>query len=165
MDNLKGAINMLIYEIPGRDNIEVRNIVFDYNGTIAVDGKLIDGVEELINKLSENVNIYILTADTYGTVEKECIKINAKVLTFPTVNAGESKRKIVAELGGSKTICMGNGYNDIPMFKEAILSIAIIEGEGMSGKLLGYADIVSRSIIEALEIALSKNMIKAALRN
>lgn len=156
---------MLIYEIPGRDNIEVQNIVFDYNGTIAVDGRLIPGVEELINKLSEKVNIYILTADTYGTVEKECLKINAKVLTFPKVNAGESKKNVVAELGRNNTICIGNGYNDIPMFKEAILSIAIIEGEGMSGKLLGYADIVSKSIIEALEIVLSKDMIKATLRN
>lgn len=165
MGNLKGEINMLIYEIPGRDNIEVKNIVFDYNGTIAVDGKLINGVEELINKLSEKVNIYILTADTYGTVEKECLKINANVLTFPKVNTGESKKNVVVELGGSNTICIGNGYNDIPMFKEAILSIAIIEGEGMSGKLLGYADIVSRSIIEALEIVLSKDMIKATLRN
>ncbi|WP_333657002.1 hypothetical protein [Tissierella praeacuta] len=65
---------MLIYEIPGRENIEVQNIVFDYNGTIAVDGKLINGVEELINKLAEYAKIYILTADTYGTVEKECVE-------------------------------------------------------------------------------------------
>jgi soluble P-type ATPase len=162
---LIGGINMLIYEIPGRDNIDIKNIVFDYNGTIAVDGKLIVGVQELINKLSESANIYILTADTYGTVEKECMGINAKVLTFPKENAGESKKDIVTELGGHNTICLGNGFNDIPMFEEAILSIGIIEGEGISGKLLVKADIVARSIIEALQILLNKNMIKATLRN
>ena len=156
---------MLIYEIPGRDNIEIKNIVFDYNGTIAVDGKLIAGVQELINKLSESANIYILTADTYGTVEKECKGINAKVLTFPKENAGESKKEIVKNLSGSNTVCLGNGFNDIPMFLEAILSIGIIEGEGISGKLLSKADIVARSIMEALEILLNKNMIKATLRN
>lgn len=155
---------MLIYEIPGRDNIEVQNIVFDYNGTIAVDGKLIDGVEGLINKLAEDVNIYILTADTYGTVEKECMGINGKILTFPKENAGKSKKEIVKSLGGN-TICLGNGYNDIPMFEQAALSIAIIEGEGASGKLLAKADIVVRSIFEALTILLNKNMIKATLRN
>lgn len=155
---------MLIYEIPGRDNIEVQNIVFDYNGTIAVDGKLIDGVEGLINKLAEDVNIYILTADTYGTVEKECMGINGKILTFPKENAGKSKKEIVKSLGGN-TICLGNGYNDIPMFEQAALSIAIIEGEGASGKLLAKADIVVRSIFEALTILLNKNMIKATLRS
>ncbi len=156
---------MILYEIPGRDNIEIENMVFDYNGTIAVNGKLICGVKDLINKLGKHANVYILTADTYGTTEKECIDINAKILTFPKENAGEAKREIVRNLGGEKTLCLGNGYNDIPMFQEAILSIGIIEGEGSSGKLLYNADIVARSILEALEIILNKNMIKATLRN
>ncbi len=155
---------MLIYKIPGKGNIEIQNIVFDYNGTIAVDGKLIDGIKELINKLAEDVNIYVLTADTYGTAEKECIGINGKVLTFSNENAGDSKREIVKSLGGN-TICLGNGFNDIPMFKEAALSIAIIEGEGASAKLLTKADIVVRSIIEGLTILLNKNMVKATLRS
>ncbi len=157
--------NILTYEIPGRDNIKIKNIVFDYNGTIAVDGKLIDGVGELINKLSEDVDIYVLTADTYGTVEIECKDIKAKVLRFPKENAGQSKKEIVDKLSASSTICLGNGFNDIPMFEEAVISIAIIEGEGVSGKLLAKADIVTRSIIEALGILLNKNMLKATLRN
>lgn len=156
---------MIIFEIPGRENINIKNIVFDYNGTIAVDGKLIEGVGEIINKLAADVDIYILTADTYGTVKQECKDINAKVLTFSKENAGESKEEIVRKLGGNNTICIGNGYNDILMFKESILSIAIIEGEGASGKLLAHADIVARSIIEALKILLNKNMVKATLRN
>src|SRR5690554_5027097 len=132
---------MLIYEIPGREDIKIENLVLDYNGTIAVNGKIIEGVKELLTKLKDYVNIYILTADTYGTVEKECKGMEAKVLTFPKENAGESKRDIVKELDGQKTICVGNGFNDIPMFKESILSIAIIEGEGASGQLLVESDI------------------------
>lgn len=156
---------MLIYEIPGRGNIEIENIVFDYNGTIAVDGKLIDGVKDLINIIAKEVKVYILTADTYGTVDMECIDIDAKILTFLRDNAGKSKMEIVKSLGGKKTICVGNGFNDISMFEEAILSIAIVEGEGVSGKLLSKADIVCRSINEALKIILNKNMIKATLRH
>lgn len=156
---------MIIFEIPGRDIIEINNIVFDYNGTIAVDGKLIKGVKEMLNKLSDDVDLYILTADTYGTVKEECRDINAKISTFPKENAGGSKKEIVRKLGGKNTICVGNGYNDIPMFIESILSIAIIEGEGTSGKLLANADIVARSIVEALRILLNKNMVKATLRN
>lgn len=64
-----------------------------------------------------------------------------------------------------RPLCVGNGFNDIPMFKEAILSIAVIEGEGASGKLIVHADIVVRSILEAIEIILNKNKMKATLRN
>lgn len=161
----RGVKNMILYQIPGRKDIEIENLVFDYNGTIAVNGKLIDGVSQLINELSNHVNIYILTADTYGTVEKECQNIKAKVLTFPKENAGQSKRDIVRNLDCNKTLCLGNGFNDIPMFEEAVLSIAIIEGEGASGKLLSKADIVVRDIIEGIKIILNSNMIKATLRN
>lgn len=156
---------MLLYEIPGRDNIQINNVVFDYNGTIAVNGKLIEGVKERINKLAEDVKVYILTADTYGTVERECKDINCKVLTFPKDKAGQFKKNIVKDLNGKYTICVGNGYNDIPMFQESILSIGIIEGEGASGKLIAQSDIVVGSIIDALNIILNKNMIKATLRN
>ena len=156
---------MLIYKIPGRENIEIENIVLDYNGTIAVDGNILEGVKELFLELENHVNMYVLTADTYGTVVEQCSNIGGKVLTFPKENAGESKRDIVKKLGGGNTMCVGNGFNDIPMFKESILSIAVIEGEGASGKLLSYADIVTRSIIETLEIILSENKIKATLRN
>ena len=69
------------------------------------------------------------------------------------------------KLNGRKTICVGNGYNDIPMFKESILTIAVIEGEGACGKLLLNADIVTRSIIDAIEIILNENKVKATLRN
>ena len=51
---------MIIYEIPGREDLEIKNIVFDYNGTIAKDGKLIEGVKELINSLAEKADIFIL---------------------------------------------------------------------------------------------------------
>lgn len=156
---------MIIYKIPGRDDIEIENIVFDYNGTIAVDGKILEGVRDLLSELEKYVNIYILTADTYGTVEKECRDIAGKILTFPKENTGEFKKNIVKNLGGEKSICVGNGFNDIDMFKEAIISIAVIEGEGTSTKLLLNSDIVTRSIIEAIEIILNKDKIKAILRN
>ena len=36
---------MIHYKIPGRGELEIENIVLDYNGTIAVDGKIIEGVK------------------------------------------------------------------------------------------------------------------------
>ncbi|NLV89810.1 MAG: ATPase P [Tissierellia bacterium] len=156
---------MLVYKIPGREDIIIENIVFDYNGTLAVGGKLIEGVHDLINELSKYANIYVLTADTYGTVVEECKDINCKVLTFPKEKAGQSKKEIVEKIGGDRTLAVGNGFNDIPMFEASILSIGIIEGEGASGKLLARADIIVRNIREGINIILNKNMIKATLRD
>jgi hypothetical protein len=42
---------MIIIEIPGYKRLEIKHIVCDYNGTIAVDGKLIGGIRKIINDL------------------------------------------------------------------------------------------------------------------
>lgn len=42
-----GGLKLISYDIPGRDDIEIENIEFDYNGTIAVNGKLIEGVKKI----------------------------------------------------------------------------------------------------------------------
>ena len=156
---------MLCYDIPGRGKIEIENVVIDYNGTIAVDGKAIEGVKELIERLKKHVNVFILTADTYGTARNECKNFGVNIMTFPNENAGFYKKEIVRKLGGKKTLCVGNGYNDIPMFKESILTIAVIEREGACSKLILNSDIVTRSITEAIELILDEKRMKATLRN
>mgnify|MGYP000910976095 CR=1 FL=1 len=155
---------MLIYDIPGLGVIEIENIVFDYNGTIATDGKLTDGVKGLLAELKSRANIYILTADTYGTVEAECAQSSVSVRTFPKGKAADFKKEIVESIGADKTICIGNGFKDIEMFKSARLSIAVIEREGCSGKLLAHADVVVCSIMDAIDILLKDSRLKATLR-
>lgn len=156
---------MLIYNIPGMGEIKIKNIVFDYNGTVAVDGKLIEGVKKSLIELKNFANIYILTADTYGTVKTQCNDLGIDVKTFPKENAGLFKKNIVEELDAKSTICVGNGINDIEMFKICGLSIATIEGEGCSGKLLMHTDIAVKSIENAIELILSEDRMKATLRN
>ncbi|MDZ7820251.1 MAG: hypothetical protein U5K55_17360 [Aliarcobacter sp.] len=48
----------MIVKIPGREAFEIKNVVFDYNGTIVIDGKLIDGTIMSINELSNSFNFY-----------------------------------------------------------------------------------------------------------
>lgn len=156
---------MIVYEIPGRESLVLENLVLDYNGTIASSGKLLDGVKELIELLSRDLNVYILTADTYGSVNEECSELKAELLTFPREGAGKAKKEIVEKLGREKTVCIGNGYNDIAMAEICALSLAVLEEEGTSGKLLARVDIVARSILEALNILANPMMVKATLRN
>lgn len=154
---------MIKIEIPGRGDYEIENAVFDYNGTVAVNGEMSENTQENLKKLSEFVDIYILTADTYGTVKKKCEKLPVSIEVFPTHDAADYKEKIVSSLSG-QSICFGNGYNDIKMFDVADLSICIIEGEGCAGKLLSHSDIIVKSIDDAFELVFNTNRIKATLR-
>ena len=156
---------MILLNIPGYKRIEVRNVVFDFNGTIAEDGILIDGIKEKIKELSDkNVNIYILTADTFGSVREQCIGLPVKIETFDKENASGEKKKVIEKLGYDITVTIGNGRNDLEMFESSIISIAVIGKEGCFAKTLCGADIVVNNIMDAIEVLLKNNRIKATMR-
>lgn len=155
---------MLDISIPGLGERELKYLVLDYNGTIALDGDLITGVQELIIKISKIFEIYVLTSDTYGTVREKCKNLPVKISTYPCDNAMDRKYDEVIKLGSKNVVAIGNGRNDCRMCKEAILSIGIMENEGVSGLLIQNVDIVCKSIMEALELLLNEKRIIATLR-
>lgn len=155
---------MFEINVPGREKYIIKNVVFDYNGTIATNGIINQTVREKINLLSQIADIYILTADTYGSAKKECDELNVILKTFPSENAAPSKEKIVVELGKENTICFGNGFNDIKMFENSILSIAIIGDEGVCTKLLTKSDVAITSIEKGIDLLLNQKSIIATLR-
>lgn len=155
---------MIKVDIPGRESLELDNLVLDFNGTIAVDGRILENIKKPLTELSKLINIYVITADTYGVAKEECEKLDLKVITIPTGCAGAHKSELVKKLGQKSTAAIGNGFNDIEMFKEAELSVAVIEGEGTCSKLIINSDIVTRSIEDALNLFLIPNHIKADLR-
>ena len=154
---------MIRIDIPGREIIEIENIVLDYNGTIALDGHIIDGAAWRIRELCRSTHVYVLTADTYGTVRAQCDGLGAEVKTFPRANAAECKEEIVRSLGG-KAACVGNGFNDIKMFDIADLSIAVMDGEGVSASLIAHSDVLVRSAEEVLDLLLKADRLRATLR-
>ncbi len=155
---------MIYIEIPGRKPLTISHIVLDYNGTIAVDGFLAEGVKEKLLKLKEMAEIHVLTADTYGSVRKQCKPLGIDVKTFPREGASSCKKQIVRSLTGEK-VCIGNGFNDIEMFDSADLSVAVINDEGMCAKLLLHADVFTMSIKDALDLLLKPDRLKATLRS
>ena len=78
-------------DIPGWGNIDIENIVIDLNGTIATDGRVPLDVKEKINSLSGQAKIYILTADTQGTANKEILGMNAELIKIPEVDSKHGK--------------------------------------------------------------------------
>ena len=155
---------MITIDIPGRDTIQVEHVVLDYNGTIAKDGVLLPEIRQRLQQLKGMANIYILTADTYGTVAAQCKTMEAEVRTFPQERAAQRKAEIVRKLGGN-TFCAGNGYNDIAMFQEASLAVGIIDREGMCAALALHADILVTSAQDALDLLLKPDRLRATLRS
>lgn len=155
---------MIYIEIPGRKPLTISHIVLDYNGTIAVDGILIEGVKEQLLQLKKAVDIHVLTADTYGSVKKQCEPLGIDVKTFPREGAAACKKEIVKSLSGEK-VCIGNGFNDIEMFDEADLSVAVVNAEGMCAQLIAHADVFTISMQDALNLFLKPDRLKATLRS
>ena len=156
---------MLETSIPGYRTLLISYLVLDYNGTIACDGHLLPGVRERLEALSKTVSIHILTADTFGSVEKEMTGIPCEVVVIGKANQTQAKAEYVHQLDAQKTVSVGNGRNDAGMLKEAALGIAVIQEEGATVETLLAADIVTHSILDALDLLLHPVRLTATLRS
>jgi len=156
---------MLETIIPGHKTLLLSYLVLDYNGTIACDGRLINGVRERLEELSKSLSIHILTADTFGSVQKEMTGIPCEVVVIGKENQTQAKADYVRQLGLQKTVTVGNGRNDALMLKKAVLGIAVIQEEGATVETLMAADIVTRSILDALDLLLHALRLTATLRS
>lgn len=154
---------MLTIKIPGREELTLSHLVLDYNGTIAQDGFLIDGIAPRLKALCRDLQICVITADTHGTAAARCQGLPLKVLTFPTTRVGEIKAAQVAALSGG-VVTIGNGFNDMGMSEKADLSICVIGAEGCCGALLSRCDVVVTSILDALDLLLKPDRLRATLR-
>lgn len=151
--------------VPGRAALDLRYAVFDYNGTLAVGGKLLPGVAESLHRLAGQVEVQVITADTFGSVEKELAGLQCRVIRLGAEAQSESKRDHVIAIGAEYTLAVGNGANDRLMLREAALSIAIVEGEGAFVQSLLAADIVCTSVHDVFGLLFSPDRLRATLRS
>lgn len=121
---------MIDLVIPGRDALQLHHLILDMNGTLTTDGLLIEGVAERLEQLKSKLNIYLLTADTFGTGAQVAEQLGIELITVSADNGGRDKGDFAAAIEPSGVITIGNGYNDQDMFKQAQLSIAVIGQEG-----------------------------------
>jgi soluble P-type ATPase len=155
---------MLEIDIPGQARLEIEYLLLDFNGTIAFDGKLIDGVKEKLNELSKTVRIHVITADTFGGAREQLqgVSVNLGILAKGEQDRGKSS--YLKQLGPAAAIAIGNGKNDRLMLKESALGIAVIQEEGASVDALNAADVVCKDINRALELLLQPKRLVATLR-
>lgn len=156
---------MIEINIPGFRNLQLNHIVSDYNGTLAVDGKLLPGVREAIIALAPDIQIHVITADTFGLAAGQLSGLPVNLTITPVESQAEAKLAFISRLGVDTVVAIGNGRNDRKMLSAAAIGIALIQREGASAVSLASADVVSLNILEALDLLRNPKRLIATLRS
>jgi len=151
--------------IPDYGELDLKNLVMDYNGTLALDGMLIEGVRETLTELSTSITLHVLTADTFGKAKSGLKGIDCTLSILADEDQQSGKLAYVQSLGAENTVSIGNGRNDQLMLKASALGIAVILEEGASAQTLQAADIVCTSIVSALKLLSNPLRVVATLRS
>jgi len=154
----------MLIDIPAYRTVDIRHIVLDYNGTVAKDGKVKAGALALMRELCGLFSVYVLTADTFGTVKEELEGSQIVVKILQTQDHSAEKARFVDDLGANLCAAVGNGNNDMQMLSHAALGIAVVGDEGCSTKAILASDLVCGGIEEALELFLHPKRLVATLR-
>lgn len=156
---------MIQVDIPGYRVLQLEHLVMDYNGTLAVDGRLEEGVREAFKDLSSQLAIHVITADTFGLAAGQLKDSPVQLSVLSPGHQDIAKRDYVERLGGAATVAVGNGRNDRLMLKTAELGIAVVLREGAAAATLAAADIACVGILPALELLLHPLRLTATLRS
>ena len=155
---------MIHFNVPGLGDYHLEHLVMDVNGTLAVDGQLIEGVAEKLASLHGLVKIHLLTADTHG---KQHLIDRQLGLTAGRIRPGEEavqKAEFVRRLGSETVAAIGQGANDAGMLEAAKLGICVLSVEGIARDTLLACDLLAPTILSALELLEKPARITASLR-
>jgi P-type E1-E2 ATPase len=155
---------MIELNIPGRDVVQLEHLVSDVNGTIALDGRLMEGVANALLRLSDRIQVHLLTADTHGRQDIIDQALGMEAKRIRPGGEAEAKAAYVRELGCERVLAIGQGANDAGMLKEAAIGVCILSVEGLASEALNAADLVVPDINAALALLENPMRLVASLR-
>lgn len=156
---------MITINIPNSPPFSIKHLVLDYNGTLAIDSKIISESIPLLKQLREKgICIHILTADTYGNVKKAASHIVDRIHIIDKDNQDQAKLTYIQSLEQNQVMAIGNGKNDILMLEKAALGIGVIQKEGAYAGIAVAADVLCTSLCDALHLLLQPDRLRATLR-
>jgi P-type E1-E2 ATPase len=155
---------MIELTIPGRGELRLQHLVLDVNGTLALDGTLLEGVARRLSGLRDRLNLHMVTADTHGQQSVIDQLLNLSAVRIQRGNESSQKTEFVSSLGAESVVAIGQGANDAGMLKTAALGICILSTEGAAVDTLLAADLVTPDILSALDLLEKPLRIIASLR-
>jgi soluble P-type ATPase len=155
-------------DIPGFGRLELHVLVSDYTGTISFGGKISAAVERRIVRLAEVIEIHILTADTFGTAEREIGHLPVTIHRLEQFQQDAQKMRFVEGLNRKCVAAFGNGNNDRLLLRSVRdgggLAVAVDNGEGCAVETLQNANIFITGVENALDLLSETDRLKATLR-
>ncbi len=82
---------MIEIEIPGFGALQLAHLVLDYNGALAVNGDLIEGVKSHLDELAGTLHIHMVTADTFGKAVPALNGMDDRLVILPLGNQAATK--------------------------------------------------------------------------
>jgi P-type E1-E2 ATPase len=155
---------MIELTIPGRGELHLQHLVTDVNGTLAVDGTLLEGIARRLSSLRDRLTLHLITADTHGQQSVIDHLINVSAVRIRPENEASQKADYVHSLGDTAVVAIGQGANDAGMLKAAALGICILSPEGTAVETLLASDLVTPDIHSALDLLDKPLRIIASLR-
>jgi soluble P-type ATPase len=149
------------YEIPGGGAIDIEHLLLDINGTLTDRGELIDGVADRLRRIRNDVEVHLLSADTFGTLDDLAAELRVDARR---ISQGSEKATFVEDLGPECCAAIGNGRNDAEMLGVSRLAIAVVGPEGASSAAVLNSNVVCRSVTEALDLLLDATAVTSTLR-
>jgi P-type E1-E2 ATPase len=156
---------MLNLSIPGYGELHLEHVVFDFNGTVAIDGTLIDGLDMHLRALAKHFTLHVVTGDSSGTAKVELANIPCELTILPAEDQGIAKAAYIERLNPEHVVAIGNGRNDQQMLKAARLGIAVVGQEGLANPALAAATIIVPTILSAIYLLRDNNRLLATLRS
>ena len=152
----------MIFELPHGENIEIKTLVLDLNGTLTVHGKVPEGVHEQIDQLRDlGLRIVLLSGDVRGTAKDIAEQMRIELII---AKSAVEKEEAILKLEPNTCASIGNARIDIGTFKHARVSILTLQAEGIHTETIQYADIIVPSILDALSLFLDKKSFEATMR-
>lgn len=143
----------------------LQHLVMDYNGTLAQDGRLLDGVLSRLESLADQLNLHVITADTFGLAREELVGVRCNLAILSGDEQATAKLAYIRNLNPDGVAAIGNGRNDRLMLAAAALGIAVIQEEGVAFEALSAADVVVSDVRSALDMLLFPKRLIATLRS
>lgn len=152
----------MIFDIPGQGKVEINTLILDLNGTLAVNGQIVDGAKQRLNELKEGgLEIVFFSGDTRGNAQDIADDLGIK---FEKASNAADKSKLIEKLEPMKCAAIGNGLIDEIKLSKARIAIVTIQSEGVHTKSLLAADIIVPTINDALDLFLDEKKMIATMR-
>ena len=150
--------------IPGYADLNLRYLVTDVNGTLAVDGRLLPGVAKRLQELQHHLEVFMLTANTHGRQAEIDAALGMQATIIQPGDEAGQKARFVEQLGSRYVVSLGQGANDAAMLRASALGICVLSPEGLSLQTLQAADLLMPDTLSALDALLHPNRLRASLR-